>query len=37
MSIINTTISQHAKRWLNDGYLFIDTETTGLGDDAGNR
>ncbi|HCD6160562.1 TPA: 3'-5' exonuclease, partial [Klebsiella pneumoniae] len=24
MSIINTTISQHAKRWLNDGYLFID-------------
>lgn len=34
MSIINTTISQHAKRWLNDGYLFIDTETTGLGDDA---
>ncbi|AVV22322.1 3'-5' exonuclease [Salmonella enterica] len=34
MSIIHKTISQRAKRWLDDDRLFIDTETTGLGDDA---
>lgn len=34
MSIINERISQLAKKWLNDNRLFIDTETTGLGDDA---
>ncbi len=27
-------ISQRAHQWLDEGYLFIDTETTGLGDDA---
>ncbi|MBU5603713.1 3'-5' exonuclease, partial [Citrobacter sp. S55_ASV_140] len=34
MNIINKTISQRAAQWLDEGYLFIDTETTGLGDDA---
>ncbi|MCR1301069.1 MULTISPECIES: 3'-5' exonuclease [unclassified Enterobacter] len=34
MSITNATISQRAKKWLEDDRIFIDTETTGLGDDA---
>ncbi|HHJ4165905.1 TPA: exonuclease domain-containing protein, partial [Raoultella ornithinolytica] len=28
------TISQRARYWLEEGFLFIDTETTGLGEDA---
>ncbi|HCR6521372.1 TPA: 3'-5' exonuclease, partial [Shigella flexneri] len=28
------TISQRARYWLEEGFLFIDTETTGLGADA---
>lgn len=34
MTAENMTISQRAKQWLDEGYLFIDTETTGLGEDA---
>ncbi|EPJ5225147.1 3'-5' exonuclease [Klebsiella pneumoniae] len=28
------TINQRARYWLEEGFLFIDTETTGLGEDA---
>ncbi|EAW1730070.1 3'-5' exonuclease [Salmonella enterica] len=34
MNTQKMVISQRAAQWLDDGYLFIDTETTGLGDDA---
>ncbi len=34
MNTDKMTISQRANQWLDDGRLFIDTETTGLGDDA---
>ncbi|MFP1869250.1 3'-5' exonuclease [Lonsdalea quercina] len=34
LSTINATIGQRAQQWLDDDRLFIDTETTGLGDDA---
>ncbi|EBD2913100.1 3'-5' exonuclease [Salmonella enterica] len=34
MNTDKMTISQRANQWLDNDYLFIDTETTGLGDDA---
>lgn len=34
MNTNKMAISQRAHQWLDEGYLFIDTETTGLGDDA---
>lgn len=34
MNIHKEAIRQRAAHWLDEGYLFIDTETTGLGEDA---
>lgn len=34
MNTQRMVISQRAAQWLEEGYLFIDTETTGLGNDA---